>query len=72
MANKELIIDHAEISNSQSITPVMERKFKERNMDIHMHDVVDIQDDFRKGIRKVEVRQRLHHFIGDIPWHTKK
>ena len=65
---KELLVQHNEIQNSQTITQVMERKFKEKDVNIHLNDVVDIQDDFKKGIRKISIKNSKLFFMGDVPW----
>lgn len=65
---KEIIIPHSELSNSQTITQVMDAKFKEHDVNIHMNDVIDLQDDFKKGVRKIEVKNSKLFFMGDIPW----
>lgn len=56
MADKEIIIPHDEIGNSQTITDVNIRKFKERGLDIHKHEVVDLTDDHSKGVRRLKIR----------------
>lgn len=65
---KEILIPHSEIENSQSITQVMDRKMKEKDLNIHINDVVSLEDDFKKGIRKIEVKNSKLFFIGDVPW----
>lgn len=64
----EILIPHKEIANSQTITEVMEAKFKEKDCDIHTHEVTHLEDDFKKGVRKIEVKNTKYFFIKDIPW----
>jgi hypothetical protein len=65
---REIIIPHSELQNAQTITQVMDKKFKEQNLNIHMNDVVDLQDDFKKGVRKIEVKNSKVFFMGNVPW----
>lgn len=65
---KELIIPHNELSDSQTITQVMDRKMKEKGLNIHINDVVDLQDDFKKGVRKIEVKNSKLFFMPKAPW----
>ena len=60
MAVKELRIPHSEISNSQTITDVNERKFKEAGLDMHHDELTgeELIDDHDKKIRILKVRGR--------------
>ncbi len=69
---KELLIPHSEISNSQTITQVMDRKMKEKDLSIHLNDIVDLQDDFKKGIRKLSVKNTKIFFMSNTPWKGMK
>ena len=67
---REILIPHSEISSPKSITPVMEAKFKEHGLDIHKNEVVNgiVEDDFKKGVRKIKVQNSKFFFIGEVPW----
>jgi hypothetical protein len=58
--SKEIILDHKDISNSQTITPVVDKKFKEQGLDIHHHEVEDIDDDFSKGKRRLRIKNTIY------------
>lgn len=60
--SKEVVIDHEEISNSQTITDVMERKFKEKDLDIHVNEVEELRDDHDKGVRVLKIRNTKYFF----------
>ena len=61
--SKELIIPHSEIKDNQTITGVMERKFKEQGLDLHVNEVEDMQDDHKKGIRRLRVKNTKYFFM---------
>lgn len=66
---KDIVIDHKDISNSQTITPIMERKFKEAGLNMHHHEVTDLHDDFDRGVRKLTVHTpRLFFTVPELPW----
>jgi hypothetical protein len=54
--SKEIVIDHDEISNSQTITEVNERKFKEQGLDIHVNEVEEINDDHKARKRTIKIK----------------
>lgn len=70
--SKEIIVEHKDISNPQSITQVMEKTFKDNDLDIHKHEVEILEDDHRKGLRHLQVKNTKYFSIGDIPWHKKR
>ena len=57
----ELRIPWELINHSQTITPVMERIFKEHGLDLRRHEVVKLEDDPVKKERILTVRRRTHH-----------
>ena len=61
--SKELIIPHSEIKDTQAITGVMERKFKEQGLDLHVNEVEDMQDDHKRGVRKLRVKNTKYFFM---------
>ena len=67
--SKEISIKHDEIQDPQTITGIVENKFKEYGLDIHRHEVEDLQDDFKKGIRKLKIKNTKYYAIGRVPWH---
>jgi hypothetical protein len=54
--SKELRIPHKQIANNKTITPEMERIFKESNLDLHVNEVEELEDDFDKGERVLKVK----------------
>ncbi len=65
----EIKIPMDRIQDSQKITPVMEQTFKDNGVNIHTHEVKNISDDFKRGIRVLDVKATKYNFIGDVPWH---
>lgn len=57
---KEWRIKHSDIQSPQTITPRMEREFEERGLNIHLHDVVELIDDFDTGERILRVKNTRH------------
>lgn len=56
----EIRIPYHKISNSQSITPVMDRLFKERGLDLSRHEVVKLEDDPDKQERVLTIRPKTY------------
>lgn len=61
---KEIRIPHSEIQNAQTITRRNVRAFREADLDIHRHEVIEIADDHRRGERVIRIQDRK--FFG--PW----
>ena len=61
---KEIIIDHAEIQNPQTITEVQERIFKENGVDMHVNEVDSLEDDFKAKKRVLKIRNTKYFFMG--------
>ena len=61
---KEIRIPHDQIANSQTITPAMERIFKERGLDLHRHEVEKLEDDFDSKERVLRVKNRKIFVMG--------
>lgn len=66
--SKEILIDHKEIQNPQTITQTVVNKFKEQGLDVHMNEVRVLDDDYKKGVRKLEVVNTKYFSVGNIPW----
>jgi len=64
----EIIINHNEIANPQTITDVMERKFQAKGLNIHVNEVTDLQDDHKKGVRKITVKGTKYFMMPQVPW----
>lgn len=64
---REIIINHSDIKDSKTITNVIENKFKENGLDIHRHEVEILEDDNRKGIRRLQVKNSKY-FLVKVPW----
>jgi hypothetical protein len=60
VANKEIRIPHDAIRDAQTITDVMERIFKENDLDLHTNEVVEISDDFSTGERVLQVSKKKY------------
>jgi hypothetical protein len=62
--SREFRIPHDTISNSQTITPAMERAFKEQGLDLHRHEVEKLEDDFGTKERVLTVKNRKYFIMG--------
>ena len=58
---KEIRIQHKEIADSQTITRVNERKFRELGLDIHRHEVEKIEDDHSRGERIMKIKNTKYY-----------
>ena len=56
----EIRIPWAKLDNSQTITPVMDRLFKERGLDMSRHEVVKLEDDPDRQERVLTIRQKTY------------
>lgn len=67
MAVKEIKIPHADISNSQTITDVQEKAFKDAGLDMHRDELTGehdgLIDDHEKGVRVLRVKGRTKYFF---------
>jgi hypothetical protein len=54
--SKEILIDHKDIADPQTITAVNEKKFKEAGLDMHKNEVDALEDDHKKGVRRLKIR----------------
>ena len=67
MAVKEIRIPHSDISNSQTITDVQERAFKDAGLDMHRDELTGehdgLIDDHEKGVRVLRVKGRTKYFF---------
>jgi len=41
----------------------MEKKFKEKDLNLHVNEVKELSDDHRKGIRRLQVKNTKYFFI---------
>jgi len=53
---RELRLKHDELGTSQTITGIMEAKFKEAGLDLHLNDVLELTDDFDRKERILKVK----------------
>ena len=67
MAVKEIRIPHSEIANSQTITDVQEKAFKDAGLDMHHDELTGehdgLIDDHEKGVRVLRVKGRTKYFF---------
>jgi hypothetical protein len=57
---KEMKIPHSEISNPQTITQRNVQEFRKHGLDIHRHEVKELHDDHRAGVRTIKVDDRKY------------
>jgi hypothetical protein len=64
----EIVLNHDDIRDPQTITEVTRNAFKEKGLNIHVNEVESIDDDFKIGKRHLKVKNTKYHFIGKVPW----
>lgn len=65
---KEIKIPFSDISNSQTITQKTDEIFKANDVNIHQHEVIDLQDDFKRQERILKIKNMKFFIVGDVPW----
>lgn len=60
----EIEIPHDEIRDPQTITGRNIRAFKEKGLEIHRHEVTDLQDDFKRKVRVLKVKNTKYFDMG--------
>lgn len=68
----DIIIPHDKIKNSQTCYRETENAFKAHDLDAHKHEVKTIDDDFKKGVRRLEVIATKHFIVPELPWKKDK
>ena len=67
MEVKEIRIPHASIANSQTITDIQEKAFKDAGLDMHRDELTGehdgLIDDHDKGVRILRVKKRTKYFF---------
>lgn len=53
---KEIRVPFEEIKDNELIRTILEKRFKERGMDLHLHDVVKMEDDPDNKERVLQVK----------------
>jgi hypothetical protein len=56
MMPRELRLKHDELGNSQTITQIMEDRFRREGLDLHKNDVLELIDDFDTKERVLKVK----------------
>ena len=62
--SREFRVPHGTISNSQTLTEEMERRFKEQGLDLHRHEVEKLEDDFGTKERVLRVKNTKYFIQG--------
>ena len=60
---REIRIPHHLIDKVNTITPHMEARFKDEGLDLHVHEVEKMHDDFKRGERVLQVKNRKYVFL---------
>jgi len=66
---KEIILDHKDIEDPQTITQVTKNAFESKGLDLHRHEVENIDDDFKNKKRRLRIKNTKYFAIGNVPWH---
>ena len=62
--SRELRIPHKKLKNPQTITSEMEAEFDARDLNLHVHEVESLEDDFKTGERILKVKNTKYVFLG--------
>lgn len=69
---KEIKIDHKDIMDPQTITDINEALFEANDMDMHVNEMVKFEDDHKKGVRHITVKNTKYFNVPEVPWLKKK
>ncbi len=69
---RDIVIDHKDIKDPNTITDVQEARFKAEGLNMHVHEVDKLVDDHDKGKRIISVKNTKYFFIPYLPWLHKK
>jgi hypothetical protein len=53
---RELRLKHDELGTSQTITQIMEERFKREGLDLHRHEVLELEDDWKRKERILKIK----------------
>lgn len=59
----EIRVPYEEIQDKQLIRRILERKFKERGLDMHRHEVTELIDDDARKERILKVKATQYHIL---------
>lgn len=59
---REIRIPHHLIDKVDTITPYMEQRFKDEGLDLHVHEVEQMDDDFTRKERILKVKNTRYFF----------
>jgi len=62
---KEIVIPHELINDNKTITQNMENIFKANDLNIHTNEVVNLEDDYKKKVRKISVKNTKYFFVNN-------
>lgn len=60
---KEIRIAHDQLGNSQTITQAMEREFEARGLNLHVHEVEQMDDDFKRRERVLKIKNTRYFVL---------
>lgn len=62
--SKTITLDHKDISDAQKITGVTDRAFKAKDVDLHVNEVTNMEDDFKTGKRHLTIKNTKYFSTG--------
>lgn len=60
--SREIRIPHSKLQNPQTITKEMEKEFEAQGLNLHVHEVEEMDDDHRRGERILKVKNTKYFF----------
>ena len=60
---REVRIPHDKIMDPTGITHHMEERFKDEGLNLHVHEVEKMEDDFKNKVRILQIKNRKYVFL---------
>ena len=61
---REIKLPHAKLKTGHDCTVTTEQAFQGQDLDLHVHEVEQMDDDFKRGVRILKVKNTKYFFQG--------
>lgn len=65
---REILVPHSDIDTPDKITREMEKRFKEKDLNIHNHEVTSLEDCYKTKTRIIQVKNTKYFMMPQAPW----
>jgi len=62
--SREIVIPHDQLSDGHTTTVATENAMRAHDLNLHLHDVLKMEDDFKKEKRILTVKNTKYFFMG--------